>query len=85
MLAGDMVSGIIHDELKETNEYAITETLVYYVEQVAVYKVTCSEYDKISIPCVVGNHGRLTPKVKYKGSVKDNFDYLFLLYATLRS
>ncbi len=84
MLAGDMVSGIIHDELKETNEYAITETLVYYVEQMAAgIKLLAQEYDKISIPCVVGNHGRLTPKVKYKGSVKDNFDYLF--YCMLRS
>lgn len=84
MLAGDMVSGIIHDELKETNEFAITETLVYYAEILAAgIKLLAQNYDDISVPCVVGNHGRLTPKVKYKGSVKDNFDYLF--YCMLRS
>lgn len=87
MLAGDMVSGVIHDELKETNEYAITETLVYYAEVMAAgIEMIADQYGEVLIPCVVGNHGRLTPKVKYKGSVKDNFDFLFycMLNAALK-
>lgn len=78
MLAGDMVSGIIHDELRETNEFAITDTLVYYTELMCAGLLMLAEaYGKIFVPCVVGNHGRLTQKVRFKGAVKDNFDYLF--------
>lgn len=78
MLAGDMVSGTIHDELVATNEFSITDTIVYYTEQlIAGINLLLEHYKKIFVPCVVGNHGRLTPKVKYKGAVTDNYDYLF--------
>ena len=80
MMAGDMVSGVIHEELSATNEYAITDSLVYYAGLLtAGIEMLLEHYKKLMIPCVVGNHGRLTPKVKYKGAVQDNFDYLLYM------
>lgn len=78
MMAGDMVSGIIHEELSATNDYSITDTLIYYSELIcAGVNLLSKEYGNIYIPAVVGNHGRLTQKFKFKGAVRDNFDYLF--------
>lgn len=88
MLAGDMVSGMIHDELRATNQFAITDTIVYYAElMVAGINMIQESYKELFVPCVVGNHGRLTEKIKFKGAVADNFDYLFyqMIAAQLKS
>lgn len=80
-LGGDMVSGIIHEELKETNEKHMLEECVYWADNI----VSGIKYihDKLKrpiyIPCVVGNHGRLTKKPTYKYRAEDNLDYLMYL------
>jgi len=76
-LAGDIVSGSIHDELKETNETSVIETSIFWSDQLAAgFELLLTHFNKIYVPCVVGNHGRATMKFKAKGFVKDNFDYL---------
>jgi len=76
-LGGDMVSGNIHDELKQSNEDGIMGTVFYWVQQLAAgIELFANEYDKVHIPCVTGNHGRNSMKPVMKGRVRDNFDWL---------
>jgi hypothetical protein len=76
-LLGDMVSGLIHEELAATNEYPISETIFYYAELIAAGILLLAEfYGPTLVVCVVGNHGRLKPDITYKGVVQDNFDYM---------
>ena len=76
-LLGDMVTGNIHDELRETNEDTIINTCLYYSDLiVAGIEMMLDHYDKIFIPCVVGNHGRLDKKPRAKHSASESYDYL---------
>lgn len=76
-MAGDIVSGNIHEELKETNAAAILDTCLFWSEEIAAgIEYLMKFYDNIFCPCVVGNHGRQTKKPRNKGKVRDNFDYL---------
>lgn len=76
-LGGDMVSGNIHDELRETNGELILDVVIdlsnILAEQISKIR---DEFGRIYVPCVVGNHGRLDKKPRAKGGVKDNFDYM---------
>ena len=68
-LAGDLVSGIIHDELKASNCYPMSETLLHYSTKIASGILMLLDfYKEVFVPCVVGNHGRFTPHVVHKGA-----------------
>lgn len=83
-LGGDMFSGNIHEELRMTNETGILESLLYWSEQlVAGVKMLANEFDAIHIPCVVGNHGRMSMKPIMKNRARDNFDW-FLYHLIAR-
>lgn len=76
-LGGDMVSGDIHDELSATNEFEIMPTVVdligvltWCIDQLA------SQFGKVFVPCVTGNHGRNTKKMRAKGRNYTSFDWL---------
>ena len=76
-MIGDMVSGNIHEELKESNEDAIVSTCLYYADQIiAGINLLLEHFETIHVPCVVGNHGRLDKKPRAKGRAKESFDYL---------
>ena len=78
LLGGDIFSGNIHEELKITNETTIIESIIYWVEPITSgIKYLADYFGHIHIPCVVGNHGRLSHKPVAKNRVSDNFDYLF--------
>lgn len=78
LLGGDIFSGNIHEELKNTNETTIIESLIYWVGPiVSGIKYLADSYGSVHIPCVVGNHGRMSYKPVAKNRVQDNFDYLF--------
>lgn len=77
MLGGDMVSGVIHEELKETNQAEIMDTVVSMVEPlVAGVHLLQEQFGKVHVSGVVGNHGRNTRKPRSKNRVTDNFDWL---------
>ncbi len=76
-LLGDCLSGNIHEELVETNADTIIGSVLYWSEQMtAVVRTLAEHFPKIFIPCVAGNHGRLTRKPRAKFRAQDNFDYL---------
>lgn len=75
---GDIFSGNIHDELKETNEAPIMATLDYWVDPVvAGIKQLRDQFGVLHFSGRVGNHGRNTRKPVAKNRVEDNFDWLF--------
>jgi len=81
-LGGDMVSGDIHEELEVTNETEIMPTFVD-LQEVLIWciETLADEFGHVFIPCVTGNHGRNTKKIRAKGRNFTSFDWL--LYVML--
>lgn len=78
-MLGDTFSGNIHEELKETNECSILESIDHWIDpMVAGLRLVADEFGKVHVPCTPGNHGRNTRKPIHKGRARDNFDFLFM-------
>jgi len=76
-LGGDLLSGNIHEELNETNEKPIMKSIIDLTELLHQGISECSKiFKKVSVYCVVGNHGRLHKKPRMKNRVFDNFEWL---------
>lgn len=76
LLGGDIFTGIIHEELKETNEAPILASLEFWLDPLAAtIGLVAEEFGRLLVVGVVGNHGRLSVKWRYKGAVEDNFDW----------
>lgn len=80
-LGGDMISGSIHDELKESNEIEVMPTVIDIVE-VLVWAINelCKYFERIFIPCVTGNHGRYTRKIRMKQRAFQSYDWLIYTF-----
>ena len=85
VLGGDMVSGDIHEELMATNSMEIMPTvldlfgiLTWCIETLA------NEFGHVFIPCVSGNHGRNTHKIRAKGRNFTSFDWLLYQFLNKR-
>ena len=77
-LGGDIFSGSIHDELKQTNEAPIMASFDFWIDpMVSALLLLADEFGKVHVPGCVGNHGRNTYKPIMKNRVEDNFDWLF--------
>lgn len=76
-LNGDLVSGAIHDELRETNADCLPGTLVHWAPRLASALAMVAEfYGRLLVPVVVGNHGRLTEKKQAKKRGRNSWDWL---------
>ena len=77
ILGGDIFTGEIHEELTQTNDAPILDSLLFWSEQVAgVVDLFANEFKKVHVVSVVGNHGRMTRKPRMKLRVRTNFDWL---------
>lgn len=66
-LGGDILTGDIHDELKETNEATPFESIVHWVPRLASGITTLAEqYGRVHVPCVDGNHDRNGKAYRFK-------------------
>lgn len=75
-LGGDMISGTIHEELRESNDGPVQLSLLEVQEQlIAAIEHLAKTYKRLFIPCVVGNHGRMTYKPRAKGRVFESFEW----------
>lgn len=75
-MGGDIFTGEIHDELRETNEDSILGSLVHWVDPLAgVISLLADEFGKVHVPVVVGNHGRMSRKPRAKFRARSNFDW----------
>jgi hypothetical protein len=81
-LGGDMCSGDIHEELSETNEVPMLPAVVDLFGVLhKIIRDLRDTFGRVFVPCVVGNHGRLSKKPKSKNKVFTNLDWL--LYTML--
>ena len=77
LLGGDIFSGDIHEELKETNADSMLGSLLFWSEQIAAaIGLLADEFGKVHVASVIGNHGRTTRKPRAKYRAKTNFDWL---------
>jgi hypothetical protein len=76
---GDNISGRIHDELQKYGHQHVIDQ-VYLgaaAEALFLYRMfKFGRWDRIVVPCISGNHGRLGKEKESKQYYK-NFDYLF--------
>ena len=76
-MLGDMISGDIHDELARTNVENNMGQMIkgaYLISQAIL--LLAPHVKKIRIPCVVGNHGRMSVKPPMKDKVTTDWDYM---------
>ena len=76
--AGDVFSGLIHEELRETNVAPILGSMHYWEPIVAgAFSRLADVYGRLHVAVTYGNHGRLTLKPKAKQKAQDSFEWLF--------
>lgn len=76
-LGGDMVSGDIHEELTDTNDMPLMPVALDLADQLTVaIKRLKQVFGRVFLPCVSGNHGRSTKKVRAKGFNFHSYDWL---------
>ena len=75
-MLGDMISGDIHDELARTNIDNCMGQMIRGANLISqAIMLLAPNFEKIHIPCVVGNHGRMTRKPPMKDKYMD-WDYM---------
>lgn len=76
-LGGDMISGDIHEELAESNDLPTIPTVLDLLTELASAISYCADtFGKVFVPCVTGNHGRNTKKIRSKDRHHTSFDWL---------
>lgn len=84
-LGGDMVTGDIHEELMATNEREIMPTVVDLWGVLAwCIETLADKLGRVFVPCVTGNHGRNTKKMRAKGRNFTSFDWLLYTFLAKR-
>ena len=74
---GDILSGDIHAELKQSNEDHLYASAVFWIDQLhAALSTLVEEFGALHVSAVVGNHGRSTLKPVFKGRAKSNIEWL---------
>src|SRR6185437_5638497 len=74
---GDIFSGDIHDELRESNEGSVPESFLEVQEQmIAALNLIADRFKRVFVPCTIGNHGRITLKPRHKGRVVTSYEWL---------
>lgn len=74
---GDGLSGNIHEELKETNEYPLLVDFHHWSAKLEGFvQGLAEEFGKVHTVALPGNHGRNSLKSRFKGRAEDNFDWL---------
>jgi len=85
-LLGDLMSGYIHEELRETNALSPSQTVLWLMERLSAVIETLRKkgnFKRIIIPCCYGNHGRTTIKPRHATGPANSYEWL--LYKFLAS
>lgn len=84
-LGGDMISGDIHEELEASNEMPTMPTVVdLYGKLVSVISFYADQFKRVFLPCVTGNHGRNTHKIRAKDRHHTSFDWMLYTFLAKR-
>lgn len=76
-LAGDFISGSIHEELARSNEVTVAEAIAGVTNKLAefILELACN-FPFVYVPAVVGNHGRADRYPSVKNAVRNNWEWL---------
>ncbi len=84
-LLGDLLSGYIHAELEESNFLSPTQAILWLSVRLERFlraiAARCPQLDRIIVPCLDGNHGRNTHKIRVSTRSANSLEWL--LYHTL--
>src|SRR6185369_2240880 len=76
-IGGDMITGAIHEDLRETNDGTVTLSVMEVQEQlIGFISMLADKFGKVFVPCVPGNHGRTTLKPRAKNRVFDSWEWV---------
>ncbi len=78
-LLGDFITGYIHEELVETNSLSPTEATLFVMKHIrrGMQLIEAEGgFERIIVPCCVGNHGRTTQKKRIKTSHINSFEWM---------
>lgn len=76
-LGGDGTTGDIHEELSATNDDEIMPCVLDLRDhRIRFFDTLLGEFENVFVPCVPGNHGRITMKIRAKGRAHTSFDWL---------
>lgn len=78
VLGGDIVSGDIHDELRETNDGGLFDQCVEAVATLApgIKALADATPGVCHVVCVGGNHGRITKKKQIKNNFQHSVEHI---------
>ena len=80
-LGGDLISGDIHEELVATNEKEVMPVVLdLYGVLIECITKMADQFGNVFVPCVSGNHGRMTHKIRAKGRNYTSFDWLVCVF-----
>lgn len=76
-LGGDMLSGNIHEELRETNECPVSKSVLSVMDNlVSGIDTLLEHFPKIVVNAVPGNHGRWDKKPRAKNRVYETYEWI---------
>ena len=81
---GDLISGYIHEELKERNYLAPAPAMIFVQRKARQFIETLkveTAIERIDVPCVSGNHDRSTKKKRIDSGPENSFAWM--MYQTL--
>lgn len=74
-LGGDMISGNIHDELRDTQGYIQKDLLDLQEQLITALSTIADKFGRVFVPCVIGNHGRTTIRPRHKGRAYESYEW----------
>lgn len=75
---GDLITGEIHDELKDTNEGRPPETVLHFLDHwIAGIQLLYDEYGKVHVVVCDGNHDRFYKKKRAKRRATESWSFFF--------
>lgn len=76
-ILGDMITGCIHDDLRETNDGPLMWSIAEVENHIiALLRGWADKFGKLAVICVPGNHGRNTPKPRTNNRVYESYEWL---------
>ena len=76
-LIGDIITGVIHDELARTNEKPVPASIAHWVPILcAGIKRLADVFGKVFVPCVDGNHDRTFHRIPSKQRAESSYAWI---------
>jgi hypothetical protein len=70
-LGGDILTGVIHDELTRTNAAPLPDTIAFWTPFLAsLLEHLADEFGMVHVPSVDGNHDRMMKRMEHKNRAK---------------